>query len=292
MYPNQASHKEIHPGLIGRTKYEILENQIGVCLGTALKARLELDRMKKRSDETSIHSQGWSFLYSNSQPVLDQTLSMHKASRRRSDHALTLHNLARTLHNPKTPQMVELCTLGLSRSVQVRTGPYQSTPLDTPKALTFNLRMSCPILAQDSISTQHFTTPFLFFKLTLPLKLDYRRSLVKLGTLKNSLIKNLTKENPLGQNLDEGKRVEPPRPRDWPLVSSLLSWLLTISIRSDHTPSFFIEYPTSTKEWNHEPDHGELVAVEEPTLEECLSRNKASIIRDNLIYIQATLHSS
>ena len=48
----------------------------------------------------------------------------------------------------------------------------------------------------------------------------------------------------------------------------------------------------STKEWNHEPDHGELVAVEEPTLEECLSRNKASIIRDNLIYIQATLHSS
>ncbi|CAN7110979.1 unnamed protein product [Brassica rapa subsp. narinosa] len=51
---------------------------------------------------------------------------MHKASRRRSDHALTLHNLARTLHNPKTPQMVELCTLGLSRSVQVRTGPYQS----------------------------------------------------------------------------------------------------------------------------------------------------------------------
>ena len=51
-------------------------------------------------------------------------LSMHKASRRRSDHALTLHNLARTLHNPKTPQMVELCTLGLSRSVQVRTNPY------------------------------------------------------------------------------------------------------------------------------------------------------------------------
>ncbi|CAF2365261.1 unnamed protein product [Brassica napus] len=48
----------------------------------------------------------------------------------------------------------------------------------------------------------------------------------------------------------------------------------------------------STKEWNHEPDHGELVAMEEPTLEECLSRNKASIIRDNLIYIQATLHSS
>ncbi|CAN6998908.1 unnamed protein product [Brassica rapa subsp. trilocularis] len=48
----------------------------------------------------------------------------------------------------------------------------------------------------------------------------------------------------------------------------------------------------STKEWNHEPDHGELVAVEEPTLEECLSRNKDSIIKDNLIYIQATLHSS
>ncbi|XP_033139459.1 uncharacterized protein LOC117131433 isoform X2 [Brassica rapa] len=48
----------------------------------------------------------------------------------------------------------------------------------------------------------------------------------------------------------------------------------------------------STKEWNHEPDHGELVAVEEPTLEECLSRNKASIIKDNSIYIQATLHSS
>ncbi|XP_033139487.1 uncharacterized protein LOC117131481 [Brassica rapa] len=48
----------------------------------------------------------------------------------------------------------------------------------------------------------------------------------------------------------------------------------------------------STKEWNHEPDHGELVAVEEPTLEECLSQNKASIIKDNLIYIQATLHSS
>ena len=48
----------------------------------------------------------------------------------------------------------------------------------------------------------------------------------------------------------------------------------------------------STKEWNHEPDHGELVAVDEPTLEECLSRNKASIIKDNSIYIQATLHSS
>lgn len=48
----------------------------------------------------------------------------------------------------------------------------------------------------------------------------------------------------------------------------------------------------STKEWNHEHDHEEHVAVEEPTTEACLSRNKAAIIRDTLIYMQATLHSS
>ena len=48
----------------------------------------------------------------------------------------------------------------------------------------------------------------------------------------------------------------------------------------------------STKEQNHEPDHGELVAGGEPTTEECVSRNKVAIIRDTLIYIQDTLHSS
>lgn len=47
----------------------------------------------------------------------------------------------------------------------------------------------------------------------------------------------------------------------------------------------------STMEWNHEPDNGEIVTVEEPTTEEYLSRNKVAIIQDTLIYIQATLYS-
>ncbi|KAF3552952.1 hypothetical protein F2Q69_00013535 [Brassica cretica] len=64
--------------------------------------------------------------------------------------------------------------VGLSEFITVPPGlgpifaqPYEHfwTPLNTPKVFIDNLRRSCPILAQDSISTQHFTTPFLFFKL-------------------------------------------------------------------------------------------------------------------------------
>jgi len=54
-------------------------------------------------------------------------------------------------------------------------------------------------------------TPFVLhiFKLnssTLSLKLSFVKS--KLGHYEIFLIKNLTKENPLGQNFDEGKRVK------------------------------------------------------------------------------------